>query len=161
MSSTRFYNDNARIEEQNRKQTYIGRYQIDMPGPGNEMPFLEDPYFRLEGHGANLTTNKTDLESDFRGLTRKLNRDLIQNNNYEATSVRTQPLSYGSQRPYTQESRSSHPAWTYKDLEQSRWELPMVNPQLLENLERPFNSNMSSRILEKDNFKPTVPDLKK
>ena len=68
MSSTRFYNDNARIEEQNRKQTYIGRYQIDMPGPGNKLPFLEDPYFRLEGHGANLNTNKTDLESDFRGF---------------------------------------------------------------------------------------------
>lgn len=161
MSSTRFHYDNARIKEQNRKQTFLGRYQIDVPGPGSKLPFMEDPYFRLEHHGANLTTNKTDLESDFRGLTRNLNRDLLNENNFEKQSIQTTPLTYDSAQPYTEESRVSHPAWIYKDLEQSRWELPIINPQLLANLEKPFDSNVSSRIIEKDNHKPIIPDLNK
>ena len=64
MSSTRFHYDNARIKEQNKKQTFQGRYQLDVPGPGNKMPFLEDPYFRLQQHGANLTTNKNQRFSN-------------------------------------------------------------------------------------------------
>jgi len=161
MSSTRFHYDNARIKEQNTKQTYVGRYQLDVPGQGSKMPFLEDPQFRLQQHGANLTTNKTDLESDFRGLTRNLNRDLLNENNYEKNAINTMPLSYGNAQSYTQESRVSHPAWIYKDLEQSRWEIPIINPQLLANLEKPFDSNLSSRITEKDSHKPIIPDLNK
>ena len=159
MASTRINCDNARIKEQNRKQTFIGRYQIDVPGPVDKIPFLEDPQFRLEKHGANLTTNKTDLESDFRGLTRKLNRDLLNENDYNKSSVNTTPLNYGSSQSYTQESRVSHPAWTYKDLEQSRWELPIINPQSLSNIEQPFLNNISTRITFKDNYKPFIPNL--
>jgi hypothetical protein len=54
-----------------------------------------------------------------------------------------------------EESRASNPAWTYKDLEQSRWDYPLINPQA--NLEKQFHENVQTRILEKDNFKPSIP----
>ena len=154
MSFTRFKYDEARIIDENKRRTFEGKYQISKPGPGGDAPFLEDPYTRLEFHGANLTTNKTDLESDFRGLTRKLNRDLITNNDYKLNAVKTESLSYSKMNPFTQESRASHPAWTYKDLEQSRWEIPFINPQA--NIEQPFNFNVNSRVLAKDNFLPKI-----
>jgi len=154
MSFTRFKYDEARIIDENKRRTFEGKYQISKPGPGGDAPFLEDPYTRLEFHGANLTTNKTDLESDFRGLTRKLNRDLITNNDYKLNAVKTESLSYSKMNPFTQESRASHPAWTYKDLEQSRWEIPFINPQA--NIEQPFNFNVNRRVLAKDNFLPKI-----
>mgnify|MGYP001167566970 FL=1 len=157
MSFTRFKYDEARIIDENKRRTFEGKYQISKPGPGGDAPFLEDPYTRLEFHGANLTTNKTDLESDFRGLTRKLNRDLITNNDYKLNAVKTESLSYSKMNPFTQESRASHPAWTYKDLEQSRWEIPFINPTA--NTEIPFHNNLSSRLIEKDGFKPNIPNI--
>jgi hypothetical protein len=157
MSFTRFKYDEFRSKEQNLKQTFEGRYQLEKPGPGGDIAFMEDPHLRLQQHGANLTTNKTDLESDFRGLSRSLNRDLLDFNDYKKANTETQQLSYTTARPYTQESRASHPAWIYKDLEQSRWELPFVNP--VENIEIPFHNNLSSRIIDKDNFKSNIPKI--
>ena len=43
----------------------------------------------------------------------------------------------------------------YKDLEQTRWETPFINPQ--DNFELQFNNNIQTRILEKDYFVPKVP----
>jgi hypothetical protein len=53
------------------------------------------------------------------------------------------------------ESRASHPAWLYKDLEQTRWETPFINPQV--NAENKLQSGLQTRILEKDNFVTKVP----
>ena len=79
------------------------------------------------------------------------------NNDYKINAVKTEPLSYSKLNPFTQESRASHPAWTYKDLEQSRWEIPFINPTA--NREIPFHNNLSSRLIEKDGFKPNIPNI--
>ena len=63
-------------------------------------------------------------------------------------------ISYPVSQPFVLESRASHPAWMYRDLEHPVWEEPMVNP--LENLEKPFHDNIQTRILEKDYHKPKV-----
>ena len=68
--------------------------------------------------------------------------------------VESSAISYSSQQPYVQESRASHPAWMYKDLEHPVWEQPIVNPQA--NLEKPFHDNIQTRILEKDYYKPKL-----
>ena len=156
MSFTRFRDDDARVEEQLHKQTYIGRYQINKPGPGSNLPFMNEPQIRLEQFGANLRTNKINLESDLRGLKRKLNRDLVHDNDYKKKEEHSKMISFNNREPFIQESRASHPAWTYKDLEQSRWELPLINPQ--SNLEQPFHFNVNTRILAKDNFTPKIPN---
>jgi hypothetical protein len=43
----------------------------------------------------------------------------------------------------------------------NRWETPFINPSAvaLHNIDRDFNYNISSRILEKDYYTPQIPDL--
>lgn len=152
MSFTRFHDDPARIKKQLQENTYLGRYQLDKPGPGDELPFLEDPNIRLQGWGANLRINTTQLESELKGLTRKLNHDLVILNNYQncGTTDIGDKQYYNTNKPFVEESRSTHPAWMYRNVDVERWESPWINP--LVGIEKPFNTNIQTRILEKDYF---------
>ena len=106
---------------------------------------------RLEKWGANNRTNGVDLESDLKGMSRKYNRDNVNENNYKDHSTFTLPQSHSIEKSFVDQTRASHPAWTYLDVEQNRWELPFNNPQ--SHTEKTFENNSSSRILVKDNHK--------
>jgi hypothetical protein len=155
MAFTRFHDDPARIRKYVAETSFAGRYYMNVPGIGINMPFQEDPQIRAQKWGANLTTNTLNLESDLRGLTRKYNNDEINANDYKANAVKTHPFMYKSAQPIVLESRASHPAWTYKDLDQTRWETPFLNPQV--NTENKIQSGLQTRILEKDTSVPIVP----
>jgi hypothetical protein len=155
MSFTRFHDDPGRIKKQLQISSFSGRYMLDTPGPGDNMPYLEETQMRLQRWGANQMNNTTNLESDLRGLTRRLNRDNVNLNNYKTAAPATSQKSYPKTGEFVEESRASLPAWTFRDLEQSRWEEPLLNPQA--NLEKQFPSNIQTRILEKDNFTPSIP----
>ena len=155
MSFTRFHDDPHRIKKHAEESSFVGRYMLNVPGPGDELPFFEDAQVRLQRWGANLHKNTVALEDDLRGLTRPLNRDLSELNDYTKHSVYSAPQFYHSNQPFVQESRASHPAWMYKDLEQSRWETPLLNP--LNGLEKGFHDNIQTRILEKDNHVTKTP----
>jgi len=154
MSFTRFHDDEIRIKKQLEQQTFPGRYQLDVPGQGSSMPFQEDAHVNLQKFGANLRTNTINLESDLMGLTRTLGRDDKSEQNYKTHEVQSEQISYGVEKPFTEESRASHPAWMYRDLEHPIWEQPFVDPQV--HLEKPFHDNIQTRILEKDYYKPKV-----
>jgi hypothetical protein len=155
MSFTRFHDDPNRILMHVEDSTYSGDYYLNMPGPGVNLPFFEEPQVRMQTWGANLRDNAINLESDLFGITRRLNRHEVDVHEYQKTSVHAPEKYYGSSQPFVEESRASHPAWMYKDLEHSRWEHPFLNPQ--NNIELKFPSNVQTRILEKDNFSPTIP----
>ena len=155
MAFTRFHDDPNRIKKQLEESTFQGRYFLNTPGQGIELPFNEDVHCRMQGWGANLHTNTVGVESDLLGLTRHYNRDLPLQNNYKKHAVYSTLIKYNTQLPTTEESRTSHPAWTYKDLEHSRWETPIFNPQ--HDLEKKFSNNIQTRIIEKDNFIPEIP----
>jgi hypothetical protein len=155
MSFTRFHDDPSRIKKQSEELSFQGRYFLNTPGQGMDLPFEEDPHLRLQGWGANLHTNVVGLESDLYGLTRPLNRDLLTKNNYMNTKVKASAKKYRNANPKTEESRASHPSWMYRGIEQPRWETPYLNPQ--NSLEKQFSHNIQTRILEKDNFVPSVP----
>jgi len=157
MSFTRFHDDPSRIRKQMQISSYSERYFLDTPGQGLDLPFMEDPNIRMQSWGANLGDNTINLESDLRGLTRKLNRDYVDVNDYKQNSVHSSPTTYRTEQPFVEESRATHPAWTYKDLEQPRWESPFLNP--LNGLEKGFHENIQTRILEKDIFVPTIPSI--
>jgi len=157
MAFTRFHDDPSRITKQLAESTFLGRYQLDTPGQGLDLPFAEDPQMRLQKWGANLRTNTINLENDLRGQTRKLNRDYIHKNNYIHYAATTAPIAMKNVDPFVEESRASHPAWVYRDLEQTRWEHPFLNPQA--NLEKTFHDNIQTRLLEKDFFRPIIPDV--
>ena len=154
MSFTRFHDDPARIRKQVAESTFAGRYFLDTPGNGVSMPFQEDPQIRLQKWGANLTNNTVNLESDFFGLTRPLNRDLP-TNEYKAAAAAALPIVYGSEDPIVEESRVSHPAWMFRNTQIERWETPWINPQA--NVEIRFPNNIQTRILEKDYFVQRIP----
>jgi len=155
MSFTRFHDDPNRIKKQNEESSFTGRYMLNTPGPGVDLPFVADPHLRLQKWGANLQTNTVNLESDLRGLTRKQNRDNVSLNQYNQQQVSSSRPTYRETDPFVEESRASHPAWIYKDLEQTRWEQPFLNP--LNGLDKHFEENVQTRILEKDHFKPRIP----
>lgn len=154
MAFTRFHDDPYRIKKQSIESSFAGRYYLNQPGQGVDLPFVEDPQLRLQGWGANLRTNTVNLESDLLGMTRPLNRDLVDDNNHSRRSVTSTAVNYKDAKPFVEESRATHPAWMYKDLEQSRWENPFLNP--LHGLEKGFNENIQTRILEKDYFVPNL-----
>jgi hypothetical protein len=56
---------------------------------------------------------------------------------------------------YTDQSRVTHPAWLLRDQQQHRPDYPLFDPQ--EHIAIPFQNNLSTRILEKDYFVPTLP----
>ena len=147
MAFTRFHDDPYRIRKQVQESSFAGRYNLDVPGPGINLAFFEDPQFRLQRWGANLQTNTVTLESDLRGLTRKLGRD-YDSSEYTKHTVPSDTLLYPTQQPIVEESRATHPAWTFRDLEHPRWEEPWMNPQ--ENVEKMFHCDIQTRILEKD-----------
>ena len=157
MAFTRFHDDPARIKKQIEESSFTGRYMLNVPGQGESLPFYEDPQLRLQKWGANLRTNTVNLESDLRGLTRKLNRDETVYNNYKISALHGTPLNFASESSFIDESRASHPAWMFRDIEQTRWEEPIINPQA--NLEKKFVDNVQTRILEKDYFVPSIPIL--
>lgn len=157
MAFTRFHDDPARIRKTLEESTFAERYYLNTPGMGINMPLQSDPQLRLQGWGANLCTNAIELESDFRGLTRKLNHDLLGENEYAKHEVQSDMYLYDTAKPVVDESRATHPAWMYRDAEQTRWEYPWINPQ--DNFERVFPWNVQTRILEKDFYKPKMPKV--
>jgi len=157
MAFTRFHDDPIRIQKQIDESTFTGRYMLNTPGQGIHMPYQNEPHLRLQRWGANITNDIINLESDFLGLSRPLNRDLIDINDYKQSAANTTHIDYSSVDAFVEESRASHPAWMYKDLEQPRWELPWINPQ--SNLELQFPNNIQTRILEKDYYVPKTPNL--
>ena len=157
MSFTRFHDDPCRINKQLQESTDPGRYMLNVPGNGDKPYYIEDPYIRIQGWGAKLRTNTINLESNLMGLNQPLSRDCLQNN-YSKTSVSSSQIPYPSCCPsFVEQSRVTHPAWTYRDLEQTNWYYPQLNPQ--ENVCFPFQNNLSTRILEKNNYVAKIPCL--
>lgn len=157
MAFTRFHDDPCRIQKQLQQTTGTGRYMLNVPGNGDKPHYTEDPFIRMQKWGGNLMTNTINLESDLRGLTRNLTRDCINNNEYKENAASGKKIDYPSLNPTTDQTRATHPAWLYRDLEQVDWHFLPLNPQ--ENTCIPFQNNISTRIAEKDAFVAQAPCL--
>jgi hypothetical protein len=155
MSFTRFHDDPCRITKQLQESTGLGRYMLNVPGNGTNPLYMDDPFIRMQKWGGNLMTNTINLESDLFGLSRNSNRDDVAINEYRLNAVKSNKLEYKTQKPYTDQSRATHPAWEYRDLEQTKYNILHLNPQ--ENICFPFQNNLSTRIIEKDIFLAKAP----
>ena len=157
MASTRYNYDKCRTEKRLQESSGPGRYMLDTPGQGLFLPFVNDPQIRLQGWGANLMSVRNghpiDIDSDLIGLNSGISKyekkgKFPYNNNINDKVVSN---NYGIKNlPYTDESRSTHPSWMYRDLEQTRRYPLLLDPQ--ENVCIPFHNNLSSRILERDKY---------
>ena len=157
MAFTRFHDDPCRIQKQLQETTGIGRYMLNVPGNGDKPMFMDDPFIRMQKWGANLMTDTINLESDLMGLTRPISRDYKNVDEYSNKSVKSKSVQYPSMQPTTEQPRATHPAWTARDLEQVDWYTLPLNPQ--ENTCLRFQNNISTRIIQKDNFVACPPNL--
>jgi hypothetical protein len=153
MACTRFFYDDCRTKKQLQQSTDPGRWILNVPGNGSNPCYIEDPQIIIQKWGANLRTNTINLESELRGVNKPLSRDCLGKDNYKKYNVSNEAIQYPTcNNTFTEESRTTNPAWWYRDLEQVDWYYPQINPQI--NTCLPFQNNLSTRILEKDYFAP-------
>jgi len=151
MSFTRYHDDPVRIEKRLQIGTNAGRYALMTPGTGNNLPYLADPHIRVQKWGGNYMKNAVGIEDDLRGLTRRGGHDDVNENDYAKKAVYSSAISWPiEQRVLVEESRAILPAFLYREADMLRWETPFLDPQ--NNLEIPFNYDMQSRIIQKDNW---------
>ena len=149
MSLTNIRNDKCRVEKEMQMLTEQGRYMLNVPGPGAYVPFQDEVYIRMQKWGANLRTNSINIDSDLKGLTKNQSRDCF---TYTKMAVPSQEILYNNQSAFVDQTRATNPAWMIRMLESNRWDYLPLDPQA--NLERPFHNNISTRIVEKNNFCP-------
>jgi hypothetical protein len=151
MANTRFFYDSCRTKKHLQQSTDPGRYILNTPGNGDHPCYIEDPQIIIQKWGANLRTNTIDLEGDLQGVNRHLSKDCLGKDEYTKYNVPSRQIEYPNcNQLYTEQSRAIMPAWTARDLEQVDWYYLPLNPQ--ENTCLSFQSNLSTRILEKDYF---------
>jgi len=143
MAFTRFHDDPDVIQKKLCESIFTGIYHLNTPGNGIQNPYIDDVSIRLQGWGANMRTNTVDIDSNFKGLDRKLSSDYQQYN-----APKSNPQTYSTKTFSVDESRASLPAWLYRDVTQHRPDYVFFNPQ--EHLQRQLNFNVATRILEKD-----------
>ena len=149
MSFTRFHDDPCRIKKQLQESTGPGRYMLDVPGNGLTPCFMEDPYIRMQKWGGNLQTNTINLESSMLGMNRPLDRDYV--NKTDISLPVSNKIQYTSCQPFTEQPRATEPAWMVRDLEQNHFQILHLDPQ--ENTCIPFQTNLNTRLLERDRYK--------
>jgi hypothetical protein len=156
MASTRFKYDDARTIKSLQQSTDPGRWILNVPGNGSNPCYMEDPQIIIQKWGGNLRTNTINLESELRGVNRQLGRDCLGKDDYKTYTVSSSAIQYPNcSNLFTEQSRATNPAWWYRDLEQPNWDYLHLNPQ--ENTCMSFQNNLSTRILEKDNYVTKIP----
>lgn len=163
MANTRFNYDYQRTAKLLQESTGPGRYYLNTPGPGVNLPFIADPFVRLQEWGANLRAVPggavIDMASDLDGRTRRLTKDCVGATYPKSGVVHSVARSYPTNTRFmTEQSRATHPAWLYVDKEQTRWEYPLIDPQ--ENVFMPNEDQITyidTRLQARDAFIPTMP----
>jgi hypothetical protein len=155
MASTRISSDSVRIEADLRHQTMVGRYMLDVPGPGIDMPFQDDPHLRLSKWGANLYGDMMSIENHLRGQDFILTRKDIIRSTLPSAAHSSEQKTYSHADPYTDQSRATAPAWIYRNLETpERWDEGGFDERSLHfHTERNFEYNTGTRMGEKDAFR--------
>lgn len=156
MSFTRFNYDKARTSKILQESTGPGRWILNTPGNGIQPGYYIDPQIRPQKWAANLMTSSSghpvDIWSELDGRNRIQTHDGTKH--CEKKKITVKQKVYPSVYTTVNESRVTHPALMYRDLPHVRWEHPIFNPQ--ENVCLPFQTNVSTRIVQKDEFIPKL-----
>ena len=187
MSFNRLNYDTCEYKQNLAESVGPGEYQINKPPISCEPCYPYPPSVRLQHSGASVDTSKymIDIDSEMLGITRRASKCpskkfLPQSSYCETTSG--QPggqgvaagtkscknnLKRGQRCPDSNltnwkdcflpadETRLSNPPCNLRGTGWNRWEWLCLNPQ--DKVEMPFDSNISNRIIVKDNHRPCIP----
>ena len=155
MSFTRFHDDPNRIHKANIETAAMCDYNFNVPSNfKNTNVYFDDPNIRLQSCGGSLYNNMIDFESKLRCMDRQLNRDFVKEQySKPELSHRMIPI-YNVKKEVTDESRRSHPAWSYRVNCQFRPEHLFSDPQ--KNAIVPFEHNLDTNLTSKDNYTKNV-----
>lgn len=146
MAFSRAYDDPARVMTQVKQSTDPCLYYLNQPGFGDKPYYFDDVNMRIQKWGANLCANKVNAESELLGLNQVLSRDCV-----APTPFKLRELSYPVyDQEVTAVPRTTNPAWTAREQDQSYRAILPVDPQWT--AIAPFHSNVSTRILEKNSW---------
>ena len=145
MANTRIGNDSCRIIKHNEQSTGPGRWVSNVPGPGTDIPFMEDPHIRVQYWAGNTWTNTVELQDkSMRGMS-QTPRDCITKTK-KTIPTNSHPLSFSKSNKLTVEQmRAICPAWTLKGLETDTWIEPLAPPIVI----NPFAPRVDGRNLSK------------
>ena len=157
-----------------------GVYQLNTPPNSCQPCHASDPYVRLQSQGASISRNTSliDVDSEMLGITRNQSncpeRKYIPNcGASEMCGAQTgngttchksaklcvdhskNPMKFDKCFEHTEDTRLSNPPCTLRGTGWNRWEWLCNNPQ--DRVEVPFDFEISSRTIAKDNHRPCVP----
>jgi len=154
---TRYRYDVAKMVENNEISTGPGRYRLGVPNAYGNAVFVSSPTIRMQKWGAShdMTSTKTDVESDLRNLDRPSVRTVCGQYTPDQ-GVRPLTAMPEEEFPRTYE-RLVDPPCTLRGTGWNRWEWLCQNPQ--ETVMIPFEHGIDSKLAQKDGYyqKLTLP----
>ena len=156
---TRYRHDINKMVENNEISTGPGRWALGVPNAFGNAVYAPEPTVRLQKWGAShdMTSTKTDVESDLWNLARPTTKVVCGQFNPVAEKARTlTPMAEGS-FPETH-ARLVDPPCTLRATGWNRWAWLYENPQ--ENVAIPFEWAIDSRHANKDSMKEELSKMK-
>ena len=152
MSLTRFHDDPNRIKKTNLEASAILDYKFNVPSNfNNNNIYISDPHLRLQHCGSTQLRDMVGVESELRQMDTPLQRDYIKNQYKKSDKTHGKVPIYQVKKAVTDESRTTHPAWTYRINSQFRPEHLFEDPQ--KNAIMNFDANLDTNINTKDNYR--------
>jgi hypothetical protein len=152
-SMTRYKHDVGKMVENNEISTGPGRYRLGVPNAYGDATFAPNPTVRMQKWGAShdMTSTKTDVESDLRNLARPSTRTVCGQYKPEEGAAVAARLTAMPESEFPQtHARLVDPPCTLRGSGVNRWEWLCQNPQ--ENVFVPFEWNVDSRHAAKDSY---------
>jgi len=143
MASTRIRNDPSRQYENAIQSTHQGRYVLNTPGPGMDIPYIADPHIRLQMFGGNLHTNRIDLDSRLKGLDGVLSKGNCNQKRLDLPKSKRIKCSENNQT-MTEHSRFTEPSWEINETTKAR-RATYVWTDGQDHYQIPFAANQQSR----------------
>ena len=155
MAFTRFHDDTSRILKTNIETASMCNYTFNVPSNTNtKNVYIDDPHIRMQKSGSTQYSRMVDLEGQLKQMDRGYSRDFI-DNQYNTKNpiyhgLRQIPI-YQLNKSVTDETRSTHPSWTYRSLPQHRSDFLFEDPQ--KHCSMKFENNVDTNIMTKDNYR--------
>ena len=165
MSFNRLDYDTCAYKQELSESIGPGEYQLATPNISCEDCFTRDPQLIIQRAGASVAKHMPmiDVDSELMNITRKLsncssdefipkfNQKGEIDNNVEMHDFKDCGI------PTRENTRLSNPSCNLRGTGWNRWEWLCNNPQ--ERALMPFDTNVSNRLVVKDNHRPVIPKL--